>query len=385
MPAVINVHSAEDPRDVVHRAVQALAEGKLVVFPTETVYVAAANALHAPSVEQLAKVRPIEGMRGLALAVKSADAAWDYAPSMSPLARRLARRCWPGPMTLLVNGQHSDSLTKRFPDSVQRLIAPQGQVALRVPAHQLILAALRLTVGPLAVASIGAPDQPAAVSVEEVIARAGDQVALVLDDGRTRFAQPATAVHVDGKEFQIVRPGVLNEQTLKRLASYMMLFVCTGNTCRSPMAESLARKRVADRLQCSPQEIEDRGVCVLSAGIAAMAGGRATAEAHDAVHAMGGDLTQHESQPVSDRLVRFADLILTMTRGHREALIGQWPDAADRTRLLHRGNGDVSDPIGGPAEVYRRCAEQIDSQLERWMGEIDWTDLPQFRSQPSAA
>ena len=73
---------------------------------------------------------------------------------------------------------------------------------------------------------------------------------------------------------------------------------------------------------------------------------------------------------------RFADYIFTMTRGHREAILSQWPDAEPRIRLVCRDNRDVSDPIGGPPELYRRCAEQIDEQLADWMTEIDLSAIP---------
>ncbi|MFM9116912.1 MAG: Sua5/YciO/YrdC/YwlC family protein [Planctomycetota bacterium] len=376
MPVVINLRQADDPRDLVHRAVQALAEGKLVVFPTETVYIAAASALHAAGVEQLWALRRPETGRGLSLAVKSADAAWDYAPGLSPLAQRLARRGWPGPLGLVLPNDHPDSLVRRLPEMVQQAIAPYGRLNLRVPAHPLVEAVLGLSVGPLVVSSIPTTQETGAVTAEEVLARVGDRVALVLDDGRTRYAQPATAIEVDGHRYRIVRNGVLNESTVKRLASFILLFVCTGNTCRSPMAESLMRRRVADKLGCTPDTIDEHGVLVMSAGVAASAGSQASLEAQEVVSGYGVELQHHESQPVTDRLVRFADLILTMTRGHRQVLLGQWPEVASRVRLLHRGNGDVSDPIGGSVEVYRRCAEQIDAQLENWMREIDWSSLP---------
>ena len=63
-------------------------------------------------------------------------------------------------------------------------------------------------------------------------------------------------------------------------------------------------------------------------------------------------------------MVRHADLILTMTRAHREALVTQWPDAASRTEVLRTDGKDVSDPIGESVEEYKRCAEQIRAELE---------------------
>src|SRR5690242_11115956 len=113
-PVVIDLRSADDSRDVVHRAVQALAEGKVVAFPTETVYALAASALVERAVERLAALgRPASsGPSGqtLTLAVKSADEALDYVPHLGPLGERLARRCWPGPVTLIVEDCHPDSL-----------------------------------------------------------------------------------------------------------------------------------------------------------------------------------------------------------------------------------------------------------------------------------
>ena len=102
----------------------------------------------------------------------------------------------------------------------------------------------------------------------------------------------------------------------------------------------------------------------MSAGIAAMMGGRASAEAVDVASRMGHDLTQHETQPLTEPLVRHADVVYTMTRSHREAIVAQWPNAAERTHLLCTDGSDVADPIGGPLERYQCCAKQIQRELE---------------------
>ena len=94
------------------------------------------------------------------------------------------------------------------------------------------------------------------------------------------------------------------------------------------MAEALFRKCLAARLGCSLDELEDRGFLVMSAGIAAMMGSRAAAEAHAVMMEHDLDLRAHESQPLTDALVRNADLLITMTRSHRHAIVAEWPDAA---------------------------------------------------------
>jgi protein-tyrosine phosphatase len=370
---VVDVRRAEDIRDVVHRAVQVLSEGKLVVFPTETVYGLAARALDWHAVQRLIEAKGRQEGHPLTLAIRSADAARDYAPDMSPLAQRLARRCWPGPVTLVLDDSHARSLTKQLPPSVRKAVAPEGTVGLRVPGHQLILWVLRMLSGPLALTSANRSGEPAPTTAQQVVDSLGDSVELVLDDGPSRFGQPSSVVRVAGNKYEILRNGVVPERTLVRLSSLMVLLVCTGNTCRSPMAEAILRNMVAQRLGCRPDEIEDRGVLIVSAGVAAMTGGRASEQAIRVMSQMGLDLVAHLTQPLTESLVRYADLIYTMTQSHRQAVVAQWPHAAERTRVLRTDGGDIADPMGGDLERYQRCARQIESALGTRLDDLDLT------------
>jgi tRNA threonylcarbamoyl adenosine modification protein (Sua5/YciO/YrdC/YwlC family) len=362
-PVVIDTRAAQDPRDVVHRAVEALTGGQLVAFPTETVYGLAASALDEAAMDRLIQAKGRGQGHPFTLAVRSAEEALDYVPDLSPMGRRLSRRCWPGPLTLVAENHHPESLLSQLPARVRQAVVPNGTVGLRVPAHPLILDVLRMLTGPVALTSANQNGKPEAITAEEVISVFGEQIDLVLDGGKSRLGQPSSVVRVHETSYEILRAGVVTEQHLKRLSSLMILIVCTGNTCRSPMAEVIGRRLLAEKIGCVETDIEEHGVMITSAGIAAMAGGKASSQGIEVMEKMGLNLGAHSAQPVSEQMVRHADLILTMTRGHREALLAQWPDAASRTEVLRLDGKDVADPIGESVAEYQRCAEQIRKEL----------------------
>lgn len=144
-----------------------------------------------------------------------------------------------------------------------------------------------------------------------------------------------------------------------------IVFVCTGNTCRSPMAAALfnamlAEKGLADRWHA------------LSAGTAALADMPANEKAIASLAAEGVDLRSHRATPLGGMNLADAALILTMTRHHKDEVVARHPEVADRVFTLGEYAGDpfgsdweVEDPIGGDQQVYDRCRNDLRSVLER--------------------
>jgi protein-tyrosine phosphatase len=364
MPEALDWQRA-DPRDALARVLELLKAGQLVAFPTETGYTVAACALAPGAASRLAETsRPGEG-QPLTVAVAAPGAALDWAPALSKLGRRLARRCWPGPLTLVSGAGVAQGLAGRMPEAARVRAVVGGALRLRTPAHEAILEVMRLRQGPLLLAE--GDDGPPSATAGQILEALGEKVALVIDDGPGRFTLPPTVVRVDGEDWQILREGVLSRAVVERLLPCRIVFVCTGNTCRSPLAEALCKKLLAERLGCAPQELPERGFLVISAGISAMMGGEATPEAVATASELGADLAGHRSQPLTHELLAQADHLIAMTRGHLRALAGHGGPPA---RLLARDGADVPDPIGATPEVYRQCAAQVLGHLEALLPEL---------------
>ena len=174
----------------------------------------------------------------MTLAIKSADEARDYVPDICRLAQRLARRCWPGPVTLVLDDSHPESLVRRLPPKVRQAVSPGQTIGLRVPGHPVFLDVLRMLAGPVALTSANRSGSPEAATAKEIVAVFGDEIDLVVDDGPCRFGQPSSVVQVSGGQCKILREGVVPERTLMRLSSLMVLFVCTGQHLPQPDGRS---------------------------------------------------------------------------------------------------------------------------------------------------
>src|SRR5262249_8492559 len=218
----------------------------------------------------------------------------------------------------------ADGLYRRLPGEVRSLVSPSGDIALRSPSHPIVRDVLRLLPAPLVIAMVATPLHPVPTTPESLRGLAG--VDMVIDAGPTQYQQFATVVRIDDESWSIERAGVVDEMTLMQTSSLIILFGCTGNTCRSPMAEAISQGLLASRLRCEVAELEGRGFVIRSAGVAATNGVPAAAHAIDVIRALGGSLEHHRSRKIAGNLVRQADCIFAMTGDHLDALLDAFPE-----------------------------------------------------------
>ena len=142
---------------------------------------------------------------------------------------------------------------------------------------------------------------------------------------------------------------------------YYVLFVCSGNTCRSPLAEALMKSGLEERGM--------GGICVSSAGVSAAPGLRAAENTRLVARELGASLAGFKSSPVTARRVAVADLILAMESKHMHGILDRWPGAGDKTHVITDFSGGgrrgIPDPVGGSPDTYRKCGAALSDEIKR--------------------
>jgi protein-tyrosine-phosphatase len=138
----------------------------------------------------------------------------------------------------------------------------------------------------------------------------------------------------------------------------LFLFVCSGNTCRSPMAAAIANAEIAKRMRLPVAALQTVNVRALSAGVTARVGEPLTAEAQDALRSLNVPVEPHAARNLTAELAQQAEMIFCMTSAHRDAVIKLLPAVANKTYCLD-AQSDVDDPIGKGMEAYLNCAQRI--------------------------
>ncbi|NOX57381.1 MAG: threonylcarbamoyl-AMP synthase [Planctomycetes bacterium] len=369
---VVKLDSTISYDETIDRAARLIADGELVAFPTETVYGVGARANSEAAIAVLRKVKNRQENKPFTLHIASPEQVQRYVPDLSPLGRRIIRRAWPGPITIVfeVNSPEDASVVQEQGVGIVDLLYHAGTIGIRCPDHKIAHDLLSRVPDPVVAASANQAGNPPPRSIDGVLSELDGQIALAIDGGPTKYSGPSTVARFDGTRLNILREGVIDSRRLERYATVDILFVCSGNTCRSPMAEGFCRKAIAAHLECEEAELPARKIQVHSAGASAFGGAGASGGAVEAAIEFGISLNGHRARPLDEILIHQADYIYCMSEGHRSAVLAMAPEAAEKTFLLD-AKRDITDPFGGSVEEYKRCASDIRTAIAARLKEIE--------------
>ena len=348
----VQISSALSDADSIDRVARALSEGAIVAVPTETVYGLAANAADPEAMRRLYALKGRPEHKPIARLIALREDLWEWVPEVPDIAERLARRLWPGPLTLVLRDGRDQLLGFRQPD------------------HPVARALVRASGVPVAATSANLSGAAPARTAAEILDAFGGRIDWILDGGETAAGEASTVVRVDGGRWEILRPGAIVRERIADAACRTVLFVCTGNVCRSPIAEGFLRQGLARALELDEQRLVEHGWRVESAGTAGLDGSAATPEAVAAAEALGADITAHVARAVTPAMIDAADQIWVMTASQRRLLLEFAPEARAKIDVLDPDGEDITDPYRRSAEVYQRVTRLIHRAITRRVEEI---------------
>jgi len=321
---VLKIDPKQPEEEKIKESASLLKKGGVLVFPTDTVYGIGTFYKNEKGLKRIFNLKKRAEIKPIAILIDNSENALKMVEVSKEIEEKM-KNVWPGAVTFL--------LKAKIPLCSYLLNA--GNVGLRVPDYPLLLKLLKIS-GPLAATSANISGQPANSEVKTIDKAILEGVDLVIDVGETS-GKESSVWDFTGEPAKLVRGNIL--------------FVCTGNSCRSPMAAGLLKKILEDK--------ENKNIRVDSAGFLFPQGG-ATKEAIAVMQNEGINLSSHKSKLAKPTLIKNSDLILVMEKTHKERILEMVPQAAEKIFVL-----EIPDPIGKPLSFYEETLKEIKQKIEK--------------------
>lgn len=345
---IIELHPQFPDSQKIAYCANIIRKGGLVVFPTETVYGVGANLVNEAAMKRLREVKKRAPDKPFSILISQVGLISNYTSATDPALYKLIDAYWPGPLTVVVPARQ-----------------PGHTIGVRMPDHPIALRLVQESQCTIAAPSANFEGNPPPSTCEEALRDLNGLVDVVIDGGPAKLGIGSSVVDVTQGVPKILREGAITQADIERVAGKKnILFVCTGNSCRSVMAEYLLKSMLGGR-----QDVD-----VFSAGTGVFLQTTASSETMGLLREEGIDATRHLSKSINSILLKKSDLIIVMTRMHRQQVLERVPEVEKRVYLLRefidaptgfQTELDVPDPIGQPHYAYKECFALIKEAMHK--------------------
>ncbi len=337
-------------------AISTLRKGGIIAFPTDTVYGIGCDAENDSAITRIFKIKKRGRGKPLVMFLSHRRQISDFVVKQSNTRKRLCKHFIPGEITFIMHANRN---------TPQRMLTRKKTVSIRVPDCGFLRKLLTQFRKPLATTSANFSGEIPARSYKDI----NLDVDLILRNDHIPSGTPSSILDISLYPFVLKRKGKTCLFTIERYIPskirfdksivFNVLFVCTGNSCRSPIAEGILKKLIGGKWL--------KNVNVSSCGILAVGGFPPTKNAIMAVNEHGFDISAHRSRSISKELVEASDLVLCMEKFQKKEIFDLVPGSKDKVFLLTefcRRGGEIDDPIGGDIKVYRELTRTLEKYVK---------------------
>jgi tRNA threonylcarbamoyl adenosine modification protein (Sua5/YciO/YrdC/YwlC family) len=305
------------------------------------------------SKEAIAKINSLKDRKekqGYIILIPDIDWLKRFDVQITNKIHHILQQYWPGELSVVL----------KVPDPKFEHIFQNGKVAFRIPTDKLLREFIVKIDQPIISTSVNKSGEKPVQKLNEILAGFENwfDFTILPDDVQQSNNLPSTIIEFSGEELSLIREGSIPFSEIE--SSYeapQILFVCTGNTCRSPIAEYLAKNIITKK------ELKFR---VASAGFTA--DGMPISENSNYVLALHGiDASEHISTLLNEEILRKSWLVLTMTANHKNKILQLYLASASKVYTLSEyadSNNDITDPFGKDIEYYKNTFEEINEKIK---------------------